>query len=117
MESYQRLTVWQRSMDLVEAIYKLSRAFPEHEQSGLTGQIRRAAVAIPTNIAEGHGRSHSYDNLQNLSAAHYALIEVETLLQVAQRLRYIPDNTVYEAWELSQDVERLLTAHTKSLQK
>lgn len=75
-------------MDLVEAVYRLSGAFPKAELYGLTGQIRRAAVSIPSNIAEGHTRASTKEFLNFISVAQASLAELETQLEIAQRLRY-----------------------------
>ncbi len=75
-------------MDLVEAIYHVSAAFPKAELYGLTGQIRRAAVSIPSNIAEGHARASTKEYLNHLSIAQASLAELETQLEIAVRLKY-----------------------------
>ena len=90
IKSYQELTVWQKSMDLVEAIYLLAKKFPKEETFGLTSQIKRAVVSIPANIAEGYGRTHRGDYLHHLSIARGSLMEVETHLAIALRLNYLP---------------------------
>jgi four helix bundle protein len=84
---FRELHVWQRGIDLVEAVYRLSAAFPKSELYGLTGQIRRAVVSIPSNIAEGHTRASTKEYLNHLSIAQASLAEVETQLEIAVRLR------------------------------
>ncbi len=76
-------------MTLVEQIYRLSEAFPRHEIYGLTNQLRRAAVSVPSNIAEGHTREHTKEYLNHLSMAQASLAEVETQLEIAVRLKYV----------------------------
>ena len=76
-------------MILVEEIYKMTAQFPVEERFGLTGQIRRAAVSVPSNIAEGHSRLGSREFLHRLSIAHGSLSEVETQIEIAKRLGYI----------------------------
>jgi len=83
------LKVWQEAMNLVEMIYEHTSGFPENEMNGLTGQIRRAAVSIPSNIAEGNGRKGRREYLQFLWVANGSLAEVETQLLIAERLNYI----------------------------
>lgn len=76
-------------MDLVEHVYRLTQTFPKYEIYGLTSQIRRAAVSIPSNIAEGHTREHRKEYLNHLSMAQASLAELETQLEIAKRLKYL----------------------------
>ena len=82
IRSFRDLRVWQVGMDLVEAVYGLTRAFPTHETYGLISQIRRAAVSIASNIAEGHTRHHLNEYLQHLSIAQASLAELDTQLEI-----------------------------------
>jgi len=86
---FEKLTVWQLSMELVELVYKQTREFPEEERFGLVSQLRRAAVSIPANIAEGKGRYHKKEFIQFLYNARGSLYETITLLKVASRLQYL----------------------------
>lgn len=86
---YSDLLVWQKAMDLVTSIYKMTAAFPDEERFGLTSQIRRAAVSIPSNIAEGHGRKATGAYLNHLSIALGSVMELETQLHIALRLNFI----------------------------
>jgi len=86
---FRELHVWQRGMDLVVAVYRVSAAFPKSELYGLTGQIRRAAVSIPSNIAEGHSRASTKEYLNHLSIAQASLAELETQLEIATRLQLV----------------------------
>jgi four helix bundle protein len=86
---FRELRVWQRGMDLVEAIYLLSAVFPKSELYGLTSQIRRAAVSVPSNIAEGHARASTKEYLHHLSTAQASLAEVETQIEIARRLGFL----------------------------
>ena len=83
MKNFKELRVWQRAMDLVEQVYELTRDFPKQETYGLTSQIRRAAVSVPSNIAEGHTREHLKEYLHHLSMAQASLAELETQLEIA----------------------------------
>ena len=87
--SFRDLRVWQVGMDLVQHVYQLTAGFPPSESYGLVAQIRRAAVSIPSNIAEGHGRQHRRDYAQFLSMAQGSLAELETQLEIAHRLSYV----------------------------
>jgi len=91
IKSHKDLKVWQESMTLVTQIYKISEDFPKHEIYGLSSQIRRAAVSIPSNIAEGAGRNGENEFTRFLYIALGSLSEVETQLEISQRLGYIND--------------------------
>src|SRR5262245_52079237 len=88
---YSDLIAWQKAMDLVMQIYKITREFPPEERFGLTNQLRRAAVSVPSNIAEGQGRHATRDFLRCLSIAYGSLQEVETQLVIASRLDYLKE--------------------------
>ena len=116
LKTYRELDVWQKAMDLVVAAYSLSKGFPSEEKFGLTGQLRRAAVSIPANIAEGYGRSHRGEYLQHLSIARGSLAELETHLTVAVRLSFIDRSDAIESWSLSQEVGKMLNELMRSLE-
>ena len=86
---FRDLRVWKDGMDLVEQIYRLTRDFPKQETYGLISQLRRAAVSIPSNIAEGQARTHVKEYLYHLSTAKGSLAEVQTQLEIAARLSYV----------------------------
>lgn len=88
IRSFRDLRVRQSAMDLVEQVYHLTRRFPKHEMYGLASQMQRAAVSVPSNIAEGHTRSHSREYLHHLSIARGSLAELQTQLEIARRLMY-----------------------------
>ena len=115
VKTYQELIVWQRSMDLIEAVYQISRDFPREEIYGLTSQIRRAAVSIASNIAEGQGRRTTLDFLRHLSIAYGSLLETETQLLIAQRLKYVAQRRVTETMKQTAEVGRLLNGLMASL--
>jgi len=89
LKSHKDLKVWQESMTLVVAVYKATEDFPKHEIYGLTSQIRRATVSIPSNIAEGAGRRGNKEFIRFLYIALGSLSEVETQLEIAFRLNYL----------------------------
>lgn len=93
MTSFKDLEVWKRGIDLVEDIYTLTAKFPSNEQFGLVSQMRRAAVSIPSNIAEGQGRKNPKEFIQFLYIAKGSLAEIETQLIICERLKLIPDVT------------------------
>ena len=85
---HQRLDVWQDAMALVEAIYRFSRAFPIAERYALTSQMRRAAISVPSNLAEGAARRSTQDYLRFLSIARGSLSELDTQIEIAHRLGF-----------------------------
>ncbi len=89
LQHYRELIVWQKAMSLVEALYRATDHFPSKEIYGLTGQLRRAAVSIPSNIAEGQARNTTRDFLHFLAVARGSLIEVETQITITERLGYL----------------------------
>ena len=93
-QHYQDLVVWQRAVDLVPEVYRLLNDFPKHELYALTDQIRRSAVSIAANIAEGQGRQHPKEFLQHLAVARGSLAELHTLMIVANRLGYLSDSSL-----------------------
>jgi four helix bundle protein len=87
---YRDLKVWQKSINLVVLTYRSTRRFPKHELFGITQQIQRAAVSVPANIAEGHGRTTKGEYRNFVSVARGSLKELETLLEIAFHLGYLP---------------------------
>ena len=112
---FRALLVWQRAMDLNVEVYRLSRRLPSAERFGLADQMRRAAVSVPANIAEGRGRDHRADYLRFLAIARGSLMELDTHLEIAVRLEYITSTQVAKATDLLSQVRRLLARLTDSL--
>jgi len=115
MHNFKELIVWQKSKDLVKDIYKLTQKFPIDERFGLTQQIRRAAVSIPSNIAEGSGRRTNNDFLHFIDIANGSAFEVETQLYLALDLEYISQSEFEDVAAKLLDVERLIYNFRKSL--
>ena len=115
VRNYQELIVWQKAMDLVELIYAESRSFPREEIYGLTSQLRRAAVSIPSNIAEGQGRRTTADFIRHLSISYGSLRELETQTLIAERLRYFRAAASEKILKLAGEVGRLLNGLMSSL--
>ena len=114
---YRDLEVWQKAMDLVEQVYRVAKVLPPEERYGLTSQIQRAAVSIPANIAEGHGRLHRGDYVHHLSMARGSLAELETHLTLAVRLDLLNRQAVLPIWDLCQGVGQLLNALIAALRR
>jgi len=117
IQSYRDLQVWQRATDLVVECYRLTQFLPKSETYGLASQIQRAAVSVPANIAEGHGREHLGDYLHHLSVANGSLMELETHLLITTRLGYLREDQLAPARNLTVEVGRMLAALTRSLKK
>ncbi len=115
VKSYKELIVWQKAVDLVIAIYRSSVAFPKEEVYGLRQQLRRAAVSIPSNIAEGQCRTTTKDFLHFLAIARGSLAEVETQVLIAQRLDYFSTEQTIELFNATNEVGRLLSGLINSL--
>lgn len=94
--NHKDLEVWKKSMDLVESVYKLTKQFPESEKFGLTSQMRRSAVSIPSNIAEGSARKGDKELLQFLYIAIGSMAELETHYLIAMRLGFVTDESIVE---------------------
>lgn len=105
---YRDLLVWQKSMALVTRIYQQSSTLPKDELYGLTSQIRRSAVAIPANIAEGYGRNSTQDYIRFLRIANGSLFELETLLEICRNLSFIEGETYSSLFEQMLEIERML---------
>src|ERR1700716_1699915 len=98
-KGFRDLRVWQCGMDLVEDVYRLTKEFPKDELYGLTNQLRRAAVSVPSNIAEGQTRAHVKEFFQFLSTAQGSLAELQTQIELAGRLKYLSAEQVQEVIE------------------
>ncbi len=113
VKSYKDLIIWKRSMDLVELIYRITDDFPAKEIYGLTLQIRRAALSIPSNIAEGYGRQSTGSYSQFLSIARGSLCELETQILICLRLKYLQkldsDKLLGEIMEISKMITSLIS--------
>jgi four helix bundle protein len=112
---YRDLIAWQKAMVLVRSVYELTKTWPQYEQFGLTNQERRAAVSVPSNIAEGKGRTGSREYSHHLSVSHGSLCELETQLLIAQDLGYATDSQIGSVMRQTADVGRLIRGLIKSL--
>lgn len=117
MTSYRDLIVWQKSMDLVTLIYKLALELPENEKYGLIPQIKRSAISIPSNIAEGYGRNYRKDYSRFLQIARGSLFENQTQLEIAVNLDFIKVEDLEDIKELSIEVEKMLNSLIKKLEE
>ena len=105
---YKELIVWQKAMMLTRQIYHSTKHFPPDEQYGLTSQIRRSAVSVPSNIAEGYGRGSNKDFSRFLKIARGSLFELQTQNQIALDLNYLTDQDYQIIEQLSDEVSKML---------
>ena len=115
IQTFKDLTVWQEAMELVVDVYKTTREFPKSEIYGLTSQMQRAAVSIPSNIAEVHQRNSTPQFLQFISIARGSLGELETQIILAHRLDYLNEKIQNELLERVARIGRLIGGLMKSL--
>lgn len=114
-KNYQDLLDWQKSMDLVVEVYRATKSFPKEETYGLTSQLRRAAISVPSNVAEGQGRNSPKEFIQFLRIALGSLREVETQLLISHRLAYLADDVLTSLLELASQAGRLIQGLLNSL--
>lgn len=115
IDDYRGLIVWQKAVRLVVESYELSKKLPRSEMYGLASQIQRAAVSIPANIAEGHGRKHTGDYVHHLSMANGSLKELETHFYVCRELRFLTEIEIAPLIERTSEIGRMLTSLIQQL--
>ena len=115
IRSFRDLRVWQAGIELVRAVYELTSKFPRHEIYGLASQMQRAAVSVPSNIAERHTRESTKEYLQHLSIAQASLAELETQLEIAKQLRYVSENEAMRLFDKITALGRQLFALRNAL--
>lgn len=116
IKTYRDLLIWQKSVVLVTEVYKTTRNFPKDEIYGLSGQIRRSAISIPSNIAEGYGRNSNSDYVRFLRIAMGSLYELQTQLDISLNLGYVTTDSRGELFESSREVERMLSSLMRKLE-
>ena len=112
INSYKELKVWQKSMDLVIEIYNVTKLFPKEEIYGLSSQMRRSAISIPSNIAEGYGRNSTKEYISFLHIARGSNCELQTQLLICKRLGYIIDDKIIN---LTEEITRMLNSMISKL--
>lgn len=115
--SYKDLIFWQKAMDLATEIYRLTKNLPQDELYGLTNQMRRAAVSIPSNIAEANESSSASESLKFLSVSSSSNAEVETQLLLCVKLNYLTQEDIKAALSLSNETGRMLTSTIKKIRE
>ncbi len=116
IKTYRDLIAWQRAIEFSVAIYKITKTFPADEKFGLVSQLRRAAVSIPSNIAEGYALRGSGNYIRSLRIALGSLNEVQTQLEIAARTDLLPGSDFQTLQEQSRELERILTGLIRSIE-
>jgi four helix bundle protein len=114
MHKFKQLTVWKKAIQLVVKIYKTTKQFPQEELYGLTSQMRRSAVSIPANIAEGCGRGSDKELCRFLDIANGSSFELETFIIICQELTFIDDDTFGELDSMIQEVQKMIHSFKKA---
>ncbi|MFP5471745.1 MAG: four helix bundle protein [Bacteroidia bacterium] len=117
VSSYKDLIVWQKAMALTKELYNISSSFPESEKFGLTQQLKRCAISIPSNIAEGWGRNSNGYFVQFLNVSKGSLCEAETQLHLAIELNFIKQDICTNAFDLSIEISKMIKALIKNIEK
>lgn len=115
--SLEALQVWQRSLDMVDQVYAVTRNWPKEEVFGLTNQVRRAAVSVASNIAEGQGRRNSGDFVRFLAIAAGSLMEVKTQLIIGQRQKFLQPAHATPILDAIEEIARMLAGLRKSIEQ
>lgn len=115
MSNFRNLLVWQKSMLLVTKIYTVTNNFPKEEVFGLTSQIRRSAISIPSNVAEGLGRDSNKEFLRFLNISIGSLFELQTQLEIAKNIIYLDEENFNNLYEDSRELERMLVSFTNKI--
>ncbi|HUU11068.1 MAG TPA: four helix bundle protein [Phycisphaerae bacterium] len=115
VRTYRDLVAWQEAMALAEQVYHVTEGFPKRETFGLTAQMRRAAVSVPSNIAEGFGRAKTLDFRRFLSIARGSLFEVQTQAELARRLAWLQGDACAALRDQSQRVDAILSGLIRSV--
>ncbi|HGY55478.1 MAG TPA: four helix bundle protein [Caldithrix abyssi] len=115
MKTYRDLLIWQKSMALVSEVYKLTKSFPNEEMFGLSAQLRKASVSVPSNIAEGYGRNSTKDYVRFLHIAIGSLYEIQTQIEIAFELKYLPSEDFTRLDKLMKEIERMISSLLRKL--
>ena len=115
IKTYRDLLIWQKSMALVSEVYKLTKSFPNEEMFGLSAQLRKASVSVPSNIAEGYGRNSTKDYVRFLHIAIGSLYEIQTQIEIAFELKYLPSEDFTRLDKLMKEIERMISSLLRKL--
>jgi four helix bundle protein len=117
MSNFRNLLVWQKSMSLTTKIYNSTKQFPKEEIFGLTSQIRRSSISIPSNIAEGFGRDSNKEYLRFLNISIGSLFEMQTQLEIAKNIQYLNEEEFNNLYKNSREIERMLVSFISKIKE
>ncbi|XWN36124.1 MAG: four helix bundle protein [Balneola sp.] len=115
IKTFRDLKIWQQSMELVTEIYKTTSQFPEEEKYGLTSQLRKSSVSIPSNISEGFGRNSQGDFKRFVNISMGSLFELQTQIEVAKNLEFISEEIFQKLYEDTREIERMMSSFIRTL--
>lgn len=115
IKTFRDLKIWQQSMELVTEIYRATSSFPEEEKYGLTSQLRRSSVSIPSNISEGFGRNSQGDFKRFVNISMGSLFELQTQIEVAKNLEFISKEIFENLYDYSREIERMMSSFIRTL--
>jgi len=116
VKSYRDLLVWQKGVELAVECYEFTEHFPKSELYGLTNQMRRAAVSVPSNVAEGSARRHTPEFVQHVSISCGSMAELDTQAEIAKRLRFVDEHLVRDFMSHADELSRMLGSLRRSLE-
>ena len=117
MSNFRKLIIWQKAMNLVTKTYKSTKNFPKEEIFGLTSQIRRCSISIPSNIAEGYGRKSNKEYLRFLNISIGSLFELQTQLEIAKNIEYLTNEDFNNLYDDSREVEIMLVSFMNKIKE
>lgn len=115
MKTFRDLFIWQKSMSLVTQTYQFTQNFPKEELFGLTSQIRRSAISLPSNIAEGYGRDGNKEFFRFINITISSLFEYQTQIEIAKNINYLNENEFKKIYEETRELEAMLISFSKKL--
>lgn len=115
MKTIRDLLIWQKAMSLITKTYQITQKFPKEELFGLTSQIRRSAISLPSNIAEGYGRDSNKELLRFINIAIGSLFEFETQIEIAKNINYLNENEFKNLYEETRELEAMIISFSKRL--
>lgn len=117
MSNFRKLLIWQKAMNLVTSTYQHTKQFPKEEIFGLSSQIRRSAISVPSNIAEGFGRDSNKEYLRFLNVSISSLFEFQTQLEIAKNIDYLKEVEFTNLYEESRELERMLVSFINKIKE
>lgn len=115
MKTIRDLLIWQKAMNLVTNTYQITQKFPKEELFGLTSQIRRSAISLPSNIAEGYGRDSNKEFLRFIKIVIGSLFEFQTQIEIAKNINYLNENEFKNLYEETRELEAMIISFSKRL--